>query len=216
MADLFEDNKSRRLGEVIETSTTRIWIECDRLNELPRLGSVVQVATTDEDTILAVVTYGETAGIDATRRAVRRGSDDVRDDEVYRRHPELTRILRSTFESTPIAFQRGGVLRCIVPPVPPPLHYSVETATPRSIKSLTESFEYLPMLARYTGDVSADQIIIAHVREVFQTRGNDQPWLERAAAEIGRIYARDYDRLLPILQAIDPTVDSTPLDGTIR
>ncbi len=193
-----------RIGEVIETSTIRIWAECDQLNCLPRLGSVVRMATFDGDSILAVVSYGETTGVDSTRRAVRRGSDDVRDEDVYRRHPELTRVLRSTFEALPVAVLRGGSLYYISPPVPPPLHYSVEQTTPSMLRELTDRLDYLSTLARATGPVPAEQIIIAHVREAFAERGSDYDWLERAAADLGRIYARDYDLLLPILRAIDP------------
>lgn len=201
----FDRDTSRRFGEVVETSSVRIWTECDRLNDLPALGSVVQVATAGGESVLAVVTYGETSGVDSSRRAVRRGSDDVRDAEVYRRHPELTRVLRSTFEAVPVAVIEGALLRCVVPPVPPPLHYSVESVTRRVLRALTDRFEYLPMLARYAGDVPAEQVIIAHVRFAFEERARDESWLENVAAEIGRIYARDYDLLLPILEAIDPS-----------
>lgn len=215
VADSSEGVVSRRLGEVIETSTVRIWAECERLNDLPRLGSVVEVATADGGSVLAVVSYCETAGMDASRRAVRRGSDQIRDAEVYRRHPELARVLRSTFESLPVAFNTGGVFRCVVPPVPPPLHYSVEMAAPESLRRLTDDLGYLPMLSRHTGEVSAPQVIIAHLREAFEARGRDQHWLERAGAEIGRIYARDYDLLLPILKAIDPGPDEFTTDQII-
>ncbi len=212
MVDSFSGPQSRRLGEVVETSTVRIWTECDNLNELPRLGSVVEIATLDNGSIISIVSFCETAGIDSTRRAVRRGSDEMRDDEVYRRHPELTRVLRSTFESVPVAYDFGGKLRYVVPPVPPPLHYSVVAATSRTMMALTNRLDYLDLLARYTGEVAAEQMIIAHVREAFEARGRDHQWLEVAAAEIGRIYSRQYDLLLPVLQAIDPGQESAPVD----
>ncbi len=206
----------RRLGEVIETSTVRIWAESDTLNALPPLGSLVEVATSNGDTILSIVSFCETSGIDSTRRAVRRGSEDVRDEEVYRRHPELARVLRSTFESVPVAFQHGGTLRCIVPPVPAPLHYSVMTASQSTLRRLTERLEYLPMLSRYSGEVGAEQVMIAHLRYAFAARGDDRLWIERAAAEVGRIYARDYDLLLPILEAIDPSKDGVSSESASR
>jgi hypothetical protein len=204
-------HQAARLGEVIETSTVRIWTECDELNALPRLGSVVEVATAEGDSILAVVSYCETAGIDSTRRAVRRGSNDIRDADVYSRHPELARVLRSTFEAVPVAFLQGATLRCIVPPVPPPLHYSVGAASGHVLRDLTDRLEYLTLIARYSGEVAAEQVLVAHIREAYGERGNDDLWLEHVAAEIGRIYARDYDLLLPILRAIDPGVQSIPI-----
>lgn len=204
MDDLSERSEPARLGEVIETSTVRIWAECDELNALPRLGTVVEVSTADLGTILAIVSYAETAGLDSTRRAIRRGSNELRDAEIYRRHPELARVLRSTFESVPVAYRRDSALTCVVPPVPPPLHYSVVPAPPEAVFDLTERLDYLPMLARHSGDVPAEQVVIAHIRETFEVRGRDELWLERAAASIGHIYARQYDLLLPVLEAIDP------------
>jgi len=209
--DLFDSIGVRRYGEVIETSSVRIWVECDRLNDLPPLGSVVCVATEAGESVFAVVSLCETTGIDSSRRAVRRGSAEVRNDEVYRRHPELTRILRSTFEAVPIAFQRQTVLYCLVPPIPPPLHYSVESVSIDQLRRLSDRLDYLTMLARYQGEVAAEQIVISHVRLTFEARGRDSAWLDRAAGAIGRLYSSEYDRLLPILEAIDPGEDQIGL-----
>jgi hypothetical protein len=174
------------------------------LNNLPPLGALTQVESESGETIFAVVAYSETTGIDATRRAVRRGSNDVRDADVYRQHPELNRVLRSTFEAVPIAFEREDRIVYVVPPVPPPLHYSVEPVAAAQLARLTDRFDYLATLTRYQGDIAAEQIIISHVRAVFEARERDREWLDRAAGEISRLYASEYDRLLPILEAIDP------------
>jgi hypothetical protein len=88
--------------------------------------------------------------------------------------------------------------------VPPPLHYSVEPVAAAQLTRLTDRFDYLATLARYQGDIAAEQIIISHVRAVFDARERDREWLDRAAGEISRLYASEYDRLLPILEAIDP------------
>jgi hypothetical protein len=196
----------RRLGEIIETSTDRIWVESDHLHELPALGSVVRVSTPAGDPIFAVVSFGQTGGIDATRRAIRRGSNEIRDQEVYRRHPELARILRTTFETVPVAYRHGSVIRHLLPPLPPPLHYSVAPVEQADLCAVTDDPRYLTILAQYQGSVSAEQLVAAHVRNVFEARARDgdDDWVERAAAEISRIYKRDYDQLLSILEAIDP------------
>ncbi|MBX6341930.1 MAG: hypothetical protein IRY97_05685, partial [Thermomicrobiaceae bacterium] len=118
-----------RLGEVIETSTVRIWVESDRLHELPPLGAVVGTSSQRGHRIYAIVSYAQTAGIDETRRAIRRGSAEVRDEEVYRRHPELAHLLRSSFEAIPVAYRESAAagVRYLLPPLPPALHYTVET-----------------------------------------------------------------------------------------
>lgn len=194
----------QRLGEVIETSTVRLWVESDRLHVLPPLGSVVRVANGAGDTIYAVVSFGQTAGIDETRRAIRRGSDQVRDDEVYRRHPELTQILRTTFEALPVAYRRGGVIRRMLPPLPPPLHYSVEAVEGDDLRDLTDDPRYLSLLVAADAAVPTDHLVAAHLRQVYEARGDDRPWLEMAAREIARLLKNDYDRVLPLLEAVDP------------
>ena len=193
-----------RVGEIIETSTARIWVQSDELHELPPLGALVRVSTQVGDPIFAVVSFGETVGIDAGRRAIRRGSAEVRDQEVYRRHPELSRILRTTFEAVPVAYRRGRVIRHLLPPLPPPLHYSVSDVEPGDVYAVTNEPRYLSILAQYQGEVRAEQLIAAHVRLVYEGRGRDAAWLDDAASEISRLFKRDYDQLLAILKAIDP------------
>ena len=193
-----------RLGEVIETSTVRFWVESDRLNELPPLGSVVRVTLPSGDVVLAVVAFGQTTGIDETRRAIRRGSDAVRDDEVYRQHPELAQILRTTFEALPVAYRHGGLIRRMLPPLPPPLHYSVEAAELGELTELTDDPRYLTLLTSAQAEVPSEQLVAAHVREAYAARGQDAVWLDGVAREIARIFKGDYDRLVPILEAIEP------------
>ncbi|MCC6944020.1 MAG: hypothetical protein IT335_05550, partial [Thermomicrobiales bacterium] len=64
---------------------------------------------------------------------------------------------------------------------------------------------YLPLLARYQGPVSPEQLIAAHIRTIYEARQLDDHWLEQAASEVSRMFKRDYDRLVPILEAIEPS-----------
>lgn len=194
----------RRVGEIIETSSVRLWGECDRLNEMPPLGSVVCAGTPSGDVVFAVVALGQTSSVDATRRAVRRGSDELRDEDVYRHHPELRQILRTTFESIPVAYERGGRFQRTLPPQLPPLHYAVDWPEPGALRALTDDPSYLTHLAAYHGEVPAEQLLVAHLRAIYAARGDDELWLYRAAQEVARLFKQDYDRLLPILEAVDP------------
>ncbi len=95
-------------------------------------------------------------------------------------------------------------MRYLLPPLPPALHYTVETVDEGELRALTDDPRYLALLVTHSGAVPAEQLIPAHVRAVYAARGFDLPWLERAAREISRLFKSDYDRLLPILEAIDP------------
>lgn len=194
----------QRIGEVIETSTLGFVAECDELHGLPPLGSLVRVHGALDDVIYGIVTFGQTASIEPGRRVVRRGSAHVRDDEIYRENPELQHVLRSVFSAAAIAYRRGGTLSYLLPPLPPPLHYSVETVPGDEARSVTDDPRYLVLLSQFRGEIAADQLLAAHVRYVYDMRGGDRSWLERAAREVARILKHDYDRLVPLLEALDP------------
>ncbi|MBC7262242.1 MAG: hypothetical protein H5T63_09525, partial [Chloroflexi bacterium] len=65
-----------RIGEIVETTSTSFVAESFELNRPPPLGSLVAVSLPAQAMELyAVVTYGQTVGLDPGRRAVRRSTD---------------------------------------------------------------------------------------------------------------------------------------------
>lgn len=119
-------HKSRRIGEVVETSTVQFAVECDELDVVPELGSFVRVGGTGVDAIYGIVAYAETTAVDPGRRVVRRGSAQLQDRALYEANPELRFVLRSLFLAVAMAYEHSGNLMFLVPPFPPPLHYSVD------------------------------------------------------------------------------------------
>lgn len=195
-----------RIGEIIATSTLGFTAQAAALHALPALGSLVTVCLdeTGNEEVVAVVTYGETAGVDAGRRAVRRGSDEVFDHSVYREHPELAHVLRSIFEARTVGSFAGDEPRPFLPPTPPPLHYSVRPCAAAEVRAFTDDLVYLRMLLTAEGAVSPEHLLAAHVRAVAADRPDAADWLPRAGREVARLFKEDYDRLLTVLQAIDP------------
>jgi hypothetical protein len=200
------DPSADRIGEIIETSTVGFVAECDELHRLPPLGSLVRVRGAHDEKLYAVVTYGETGSIDPGRRVVRRGSAELRDQAIYQQNPELRHVLRSIFTAAAIAYRREGRLWHLLPPLPPPLHYSVERVPITEVREVTDQTRYFAILAQYRGEVAADQLLAAHARHLYEMRGGDRDWLERAARELARIFKHEYDRLVPLLEALDPDV----------
>ncbi len=194
-----------RIGEIIETSTVGFWAESVNLHDLPPLGALVSVDVPDVGTLYGVVAFGQTAGIDEGRKAVRRGSDEVFDGAIYDRHPELTRILRTTFRVVTIGFAGAdGQPRHHLPPTPPQLHYSVSRCERAAVERFTDEPRYFPTLMASEGEVAPEQLLAAHIRAVYAVRGQDGVWLAGAGRQVARLLKRDYDRLLTVLEAIDP------------
>jgi hypothetical protein len=202
-----------RIGEIIETSTVGFWAESSALHDLPPLGALVSVGVPDIGVLYGVVAFGQTAGIDEGRKAVRRGTDDVFDGAIYDRHPELTRILRTTFRVVTIGYTGpDGRPRHHLPPAPPPLHYSVSRCDRTMVVRFTDDPRYFSILSASEGEVAPEQLLAAHIRAVYADRGHDQGWLEGAGRQVARLLKRDYDRLLTVLEAIDPgqSPDASP------
>ena len=200
-----------RIGEIIETSTVGFWAESVELHDLPPLGSLVAVSLPEGGTLIGVVAFGQTTGIDEGRRAVRRGDAEVYDSAIYARHPELMRILRTTFRVVTIGYiARNGTPRHHLPPIPPPLHYSVSRCDRELTCDFTDAPRYFPILEASEGEVPSEQLLAAHIRTVTAERGGDEGWRATAGRQVARLLKRDYDRLLTVLEAIDPGIDAPP------
>lgn len=194
-----------RIGEIIETTSTAIIAESAELNQPPALGALCQMQSRSGQTVFGVVSFGRTGGFDPGRRAVRRGSDGADDAEVYRRNPELSRILRTEFSAVLVGWQdAAGRIRQRLPAQPPPLHYSVHACTAQNVTRFSESLGYLRLLLNSMGELSPDQLIAANVRAVYAARGDDAAWLERAGREVAGLLKNDNERLMTVLLAIEP------------
>lgn len=193
-----------RIGEIIGTRSTGFVAESYRLHRPPALGSLVKVKVDDRHDIYAVVSYGETGGIEPGRRPVRWSTDEVFDEAIYKEHPELRRTLRTEFTALSVGGVEGEEARQGLPSEPPPMHYSVYSCIPEEVLRFTEELYYLRLLLTGEGPVPKEQLLATHLREVYRARGNDEEWLSRAAREIARLLKRDYDRLMTVLLGIEP------------
>jgi len=230
---LAKDDMTMRIGEIIETGTTGFVAESLELNRPPALGSLVKVEVGDGACVYGVVSHGTTTGLDPGRRAVRRSTEEVRDEAIYDEHPELKHTLRTEFSVLlvgcvedpvlvalgPLAQALGpvaqghrgqrvqdkcGAIRQHLPAQPPPLHYSVHQCTEEEVRAFSERLYYLRLLLSAPGEVPSEQLLAAHVRQAYRQRGQDREWLERAARGIAALLKHDYEWLMTVLYAIEP------------
>ncbi len=193
-----------RIGEIIETSSTNIVAESEAINQAPPLGSLCQVEVSEGRTIFAVVAFGRTGGLDPSRRAVKRGNGEISDAAIYDHHPELKRILRTEFSAVLVGWAEGHRIWQRLPAQPPPLHYSVRLCDGETVARFSDQLAYFRLLLAGQGELPAEQLLAANVRELYRARGHDLPWLERAGKEIASLLKNDYERLMGVLLAIEP------------
>jgi hypothetical protein len=197
------------IGEIIETSSTGFVAESFELNHPPALGRFVVVHSPVSGAasfieLYAIVTNGRTVGMDPSRRPVRQSTAAVYDQAVYEHQPQLKHTLRTEFAAAMVGWSADGRSWQRLPSRPPPLHFSVHTASEEQVRQFTDSFQYLRLLLQTCAEVSPFQVMAASVRETFQQRGQDHDWLRQAAREIAVLLKSDHEALLNVLQAIDP------------
>ena len=195
-----------RLGEVIETSTLGYWAESDELHKLPELGALVSVDVGNGLVSYGIVAFGETGGIDPSRRAVRRGSDDLADEQIYARHPELSHVLRTIFRVAAVGFDRDGRVRHAVPPLPVPLHFSVHACNAAAVQRFCNPPSYFALMLNHRGEINPEDVLASHLRWVDETLQDNHVWLNSASRQLARLMRQDYDRLVTILESVDPYV----------
>lgn len=194
-----------RIGEIVETTSTGFVAESFELNRPPPLGSLVVVSLPVQAMELyAVVTYGQTVGLDPGRRAVRRSTEVLFDEAIYHEHPELKHTLRTEFGTALVGYFADGQVWQHLPPQPPPLHFSVQAVSVEDLRRFTDQLLYFRLLLSYSGPVSPLQVLATNVREVYRQRGSDGAWLDAAAHEIATLLKNDHEALLTVLYAIDP------------
>ena len=202
-----------KIGEIIETTSISFVAESEELNQPPALGSLVKVQVRGADYAYGLVSYGTTTSPEPGRRAVRRSTEKAFDEAIYDEHPQLRRVLHTEFNVILVGWVEDGVIHQHLPPQPPPLHHSVYQCSSEEIKAFSQRLYYLRLLLAASGEVPAEQLAAAHVRETYRQRGRDAGWLERAARELASLLRHDYERLMTILYAIEP---AQAMDGGDR
>lgn len=193
---------SDRIGEIIETESTRFVAESLTLHRPPELGSLVYVES-GSVCLYGAVCYGTTASPDPGRHAVRRSTDGVYDEAIYREHPQLEHTLRTEFAARLVGWSTDGRVHHYLPPQPPALHYSVWRCTQSQVVAFTEGLTYLRLLLNAI-EIAPEQLLAAHIRSAYAARGQDADWLARAAREVAGLFKSDYERLMTVLYGIEP------------
>jgi hypothetical protein len=190
----------RRIGEVLQATTTTFVAACDDLHRPPPFGALVSASDGERD-VLGLV-YGQTTGSgDPGRPAIVRGRDLASEDEVYRQHPQLGMLLRTDIQALVVGFVENGVVRQGLPPQPPRVHAFLYLADDELVSAFFRQFDFLATVMATPVAVSVEELIAAALR-----RG-----IGRAPAEEQRDLLIRAGRQLVVLLGGDPSRTGTLL-----
>ena len=204
------------IAEVVETSTSEFLAQCFEPGDLsyatmPPFGSWVR--SMDEETgnqIYAVVYHSTTAPVDSVHRARALG---LSLQELREQQPQIFAMLRTEFRAAIVGFclshetNRGTVdaekstVYQYLPPRPPQVHQAVYACSTEEIVHFSDHLDFLRSLLQING-APVDSLTAAVIRNTYQYRKGDRPWLVRAGRMLSLLLKDDYDRLRIILNQI--------------
>ncbi len=203
-----------RIGEVIEANTGGFVAEAQLLHAPPALGSVAVIRDSGID-ILAIVSSAETTPRDAGRRPTARGADYQSEDEFYERHPEISRLIRTTFSTVIVAHRAEGRLYAYLPPRPPRLHAFVYPGNVQDITDLASDPLTLQNIAAARLDAT-NEFLPAAIRTLASVQGStraQEDYLRETGRRLVHFMRDDMHALQTVLAKIRPS-PSAQLTGS--
>ena len=140
----------------------------------------------------------------------------INDDQLIQRlvmtedpRPEIiedqrqNRMLPLEMSVLTIGYQLHGQLRQGLPPRPPLNLDPVRLCSDDEIRAFTAELNYLRLIQNNpSGRVPVDQLLQAHILNIFEARGRDQVWAMAAVREVIELLRGNYDTLMPTLEGL--------------
>ena len=196
------DGQAIEIGRVLRASTTGFAVG-SRVNQLtaPGFGSLVKAQPAEAREAIFGLIY----------------DINIDDDQLIRRlvmveepRPEViedqrrNRLLPIEMSVLAVGYKRDGEMVHGLPPRPPLNLDPVELCQdPEEVKLFTKKLGYLRLILRAAGShVPVDQLLVAHLNDMYRIRRNDTKWVREALDELIELLRSNYEVLIPTLEAL--------------
>lgn len=193
---------NHEIGRILRASTTGFAVGC-RVGQLsqPAFGGLVKAQPVDDREAIYGLIYNMNIDDDQlVRRLVlaENPAPSVIEDQ------RQNRLLPIEMSVIAVGYELGGAVYHGLPPRPPLNLDPVELCVDRDeVVAFTERLSYLRLILRAVGSsVPVDQLLVAHVLDVYRLRGEDRVWATAVIAELIELLRSDYEVLLPTLEAL--------------
>ena len=190
----------RRVGEVVESTSTSFVAQCYQLEDAPALGGLVR---TDSPDIYGVVGVVTTEPLDSARPVLARGEDAVSEEDVIRDNPQLARLLTSRFQVFIAGHVEDGITHQYLPPRPPKVHSFVYACDREEVALFTGQLDLLRLLLNSGANLS-DEIVGACIRQATPSHDHPAEFLAHACRTLAGELSADVARLNSILRRVAP------------
>lgn len=190
---------SAKFGEVIEAGTASFTGQCYELHRPPALGSLVKVVHGGLQ-VFGVVSSAQTRSIEEGRKPVARGGP-ASDEDVYKAHPQLAKLLCTDFVSIVVGHRIDGSLYQRLPPGPARMHGFIYSCLPDEVREFSRGTGFLRMVV---SDQSPwlDEVISACLLQFSAAHENPEHFLVSAGRELAVLLGGDFHRLGNIMRRV--------------
>lgn len=208
--DLFAEQKDSEIGRVLRASTVGFAIG-SRVQQLslPSFGCLVKAQPVDSGEAIYGLVYDMHIDDDPlVRRLVLAESPRPSIIEDQRKN----RLLPIEMSVLTVGYQLNGNIQHGLPPRPPlNLDPVFLCASRPEIRRFTDRpGGYLRLILRAGNSVPVDQLLVAHLHQVYVQRGEDKAWVLETVRELVELLRSNYDLLIPILEAISDALPELP------
>jgi hypothetical protein len=193
-------------GRVLRASTTGFVLGC-RVGELatPSFGCLVKAQPVDEREVIFGLIYNMNVDDDPLVRRLVLADNQP---EAVINDQRRNRLLPIEMSVLAVGYSLNGRVTHGLPPRPPlnldPVVLCQEAA---EIRAFTDRLGYLRLILRtMNSDVPVDQLLVAHIQQIYEARGNDRAWATAAVNEIIELLRGNYDLLVPVLEALGDAI----------
>ena len=190
------------IGRVLSSSTTRFVAGCSALlPEVPNFGSFVKVRVHNGTEVVGLiydVSFQDDLLVRQLIGAEAISEEVLRDQRENRQIPIEVSVLV-------VGYRRDDVVYQHLPPQPPPALNEVMLCDEGEVLAFSRSFDYFRTVLGSGGDVPADELVAASLRQASRCRGGGEPeraYLVQAGRELVRLLGDDLARLDGILRRI--------------
>jgi hypothetical protein len=193
---------NQEIGRILRASTTGFAVGC-RVGQLsvPAFGGLVRARPLDQREAIYGLIYDMLIDDDPlVRRLVL--AESPRPSAIQDQREN--RILPVEMSVMAVGYALNGRIHHTLPPRPPLNLDPVElVSNPAEVRTFTDDLGYLRLILRAVGTpVPVDQLLVAHITNVYDIRGQDDTWALAVIHELIELLRSNYDVLIPTLEAL--------------
>jgi hypothetical protein len=195
----------RRIGEVIEASSTAWVTGAYQLLDAPPFGSLVRASCHAADLWIYGLVYDiRTGSREPGGRAMVRGGRrydgaEFYDHQIYSEHPDLAAVLQTEWSALVVGYERDGRIVHYLPPQPPTVHYSAYACDAATVRRFTAQCDFFRIVLN-TSLVPAEDLLGTAIRQAAALHPDRRDYELCAGRELARMLRDNYDRLRTIVR----------------